>query len=60
MKVIRGIKRQDKHMNKALLQGIRYTSKIRTFIIPEMLYHILFFFPDIHIYIAKVLKFNSQ
>lgn len=47
-------------MNKALLQGIPYTSKIRTFIIPEMLYHILFFFPDIHIYIAKVLKFNSQ
>lgn len=54
MKVIRGIKRQDKHMNRALLQGILWTSKIRTFIIPEMLYRILFLYPDIHIYIARV------
>lgn len=60
MKVVRGIKKQVKHMNKAPLQGILWTSKIRTFIIPEMLYRILFLFPDIHIYIAKVLQFNSQ
>lgn len=37
IKIVREIKRQDKHLSKATLQGIQQTSKIRTFIIPEML-----------------------
>lgn len=54
------MKRQDKHLSKAPLQGIVQTIKIRISIIPEMLYPILFLLPDIHIYAAKVLQFNSQ
>lgn len=62
MKIIREKKKgQNKHLSKASLQGILQTSKIKIIkIIPEMLYLILFLLPDIHIYTAKVLEFNSQ